>query len=35
MDCFNFIKYYSILLTKGIKVKINDNNDIIQKVVEK
>ena len=35
MNCFNFIKYYSILLAKGIKVKINDNNDNIKKVVEK
>ena len=33
MDCFNFI--ICILLAKGIKVKINDNNDIIKKVVEK
>ena len=33
-DCFNFIKYYSILLARAINVKINDNNDNIKKIVE-
>ena len=33
-DCFNFIKYYNILLERAINVKINDNNDNIKKIVE-
>ena len=34
-DCFNFVKYYSILLAKGIKVNITDNNNDIKKIIEK
>jgi len=34
-DCFNFVKYYSILLARGIKVKIIDDDNTIKKIVEK
>jgi ubiquitin-activating enzyme E1 len=34
-DCFNFIKYYSILLSKSIKVKIIDDDNYIKKILEK
>ena len=34
-DCFNFIKYYSILLAKCINVIINDDDNYIINIVEK
>ena len=33
-DCFNFLKYYSILLAKTINVKIIDNDDDIKKIIK-
>ena len=34
-DCFNFIKFYSILLSRCINVKINDAESYIKEFVEK
>ena len=34
-DCLNFIKYYSILLSRSIKVKIIDDDNYFKKIVEK
>ena len=33
--CFNFVKYFSILLAKSIKVKLIENDNCIKKIVEK
>lgn len=33
-DCFNFIKYYSLILSRSIKVKIN-NDEYIKKIAQK
>ena len=35
IDCFNFIKYYSIIFARSINVKINDDENYIRKIVEK
>ena len=32
-NCFNFIKYYSIILARSIKVKINDEDNVIKKII--
>jgi ubiquitin-activating enzyme E1 len=34
-NCFNFIKYYSILLSRCINIKINDDEKYIKKIIEK
>jgi len=34
-DCFNFIKFYCILFSRGINVKINDDDNYIKEFVEK
>ncbi len=34
-NCLNFIKYYSILLSKSINIKINDDENYIKKIIEK
>ena len=34
-NCFNFIKYYSILLARSINVTINNNDDCIMDIVKK
>ena len=33
--CFNFVKYFSILLAKSVKVKLIENDNCIKKIVEK
>ena len=33
-ECFNFIKYYSILLARSIKVDINDDENYIRKIIK-
>ena len=33
--CFNFVKFFSILLAKSVKVKLIGNNNCIKKIVEK
>ena len=35
IDCFNFIKYYSVLFAKCINVKINDNENYIKDIITK
>lgn len=32
--CFNFVKFFSILLAKSVKVKIIENDNCIKKIVE-
>ena len=33
-DCYNFVKYYSIILARSIGVEINDNNNFIEKIIK-
>ena len=33
-DCYNFVKYYSIILARSIGVEINDNKNYIEKIVK-
>ena len=33
-DCYNFVKYYSIILARSIGVEINDNKNYIEKIIK-
>jgi ubiquitin-activating enzyme E1 len=35
IDCFNFIKYYSIIFTRSTNVKINNDENYIRTIFEK